>query len=125
MVVRRRRRISRPETGVDLQIITAARSALIPTSLHSTTVGAVGRRSTLRGAPRHESKQVLNNVLLSAPGEVGLEGGRCISEVGSANDEASLFVPRLGPEARQSHEESVAFGKDGEEPETSDRKSVV
>ena len=111
MVVRRRRRISRPETGVDLQIITAARSALIPT--------AVGRRSTLRGAPRHESKQVLNNVLLSAPGEVDLEGGGCISKVGSANDEASPFVPRLDPEARQSHEESVAFGKDGEEPETS------
>jgi hypothetical protein len=39
------------EIGVDLQAITAARSALIPT--------AVGRRSTLRGAPRHELKQVL------------------------------------------------------------------
>ena len=40
-----------PETGIDLQVVAAARSALIP--------AAVGRRSTPWGAPRHELKQVL------------------------------------------------------------------
>ena len=80
-----------PKTGVDLQVIAAARSALIPTSLHSgsiptavgATVGAVGRKSTLRGAPRHELKQVLNVPVRGRESHVRLplhrgEGGRCV-----------------------------------------------